>query len=244
MRRAVLVLCAGLLLASPASLLAAEYSMTVYDGGNKNLDGNVGTTTAPNPAFVIGTPGAINQTSLWHVSKFKLDTILPGGTTSADIVSATLSVPDQDYLRNGTPGLHPYTLEHFATTDDTTVVNADGGFGVPISPAISSWKPVGGGRHPLVGDALRVALQVVTGSVMDDLDNGRALSSFRWGIGLTDALATTAAAGGDNYQFPDADGVGTGFESPVMMELTIITPEPSALMLLGFGLVGLLRRRR
>ena len=220
---------------------ATRVSMTVYDGGNFWLDGNVGPTTAVWADFVIGTPGAINQQPLWHVSKFKLDTILPGGTTSADIISATLSVPDMDLLRGGQPGIHPFSLEHFATTDDTIVVNEDGGYYMsPPSPALSIWKPVGGGRDPLEPDVTRVALVDVTASIKDDLDNGRALSSYRWGIGPDEAPATI----GDWYTFPDSNGVGTAFEYANMMRLTVITPEPSALMLLGFGLVGLLRRRR
>jgi len=83
------------------------------------------------------------------VSKFRRDVILPAGTTSADIVSATLSVPGMDLPRNDNP-LPPREyaslVQHFATTDDTTVTNSDGGFGVPERPTLRQWLafPVGG----------------------------------------------------------------------------------------------------
>src|SRR5689334_7838119 len=121
--RALLALCCPLF-ASAAS--AAVVSMVVYDSGNFNLDGNVGASTAPNPTFPIQTPGAISQLPLWGVNKFDRSVILDPSVTAADIVSATLRIPDYDRRRNGDPNLYPFTLEHFATTDNTTIVAADG----------------------------------------------------------------------------------------------------------------------
>ena len=207
-------------------------SMTVYDGGDYDLDGNVGPTTAPNPTFVIGTPGTINSQSLYYVSKFKLDTILPTGTAAEDVVSATLTIPDQDLLRNGNPGAYMMHLYHFATVSDTIIAPDDGGYGVPISPALIDYGGVLGGRQPLQPDVNRFVHQDVAAAIKDDLANGRALASFRIGHRPEDAALLGSS---HNYQIGDSNaidqGLGDAFAPPngdgvmkLTIELTVTVP--------------------
>ncbi len=200
----------GMMLGGLAPLHAAQtVEMTVYTGGNLNLDGNCGPTTAPNPSFVIGTPGSINNAPLWYVSKFKLSTILPPEVTAEFVLSATLYVPDQDLLRNGQPGFAAMHVQHFATTSDTTVTNADGGYGVAASATLHEYPDAVGGRQPLVQDLNRFAALDVTAAIKDDLTNGRALASFRLGHTVEDAAV--APTGSDNYQIGDSDAIAQGY---------------------------------
>jgi len=232
------VACLVGVLAAPLAVEAVVVSKTIFDLGNKNLDGNVNVNSA-RPTFVIGTPGAQAQDALWYVSKFDLAGMLPAGTTSADIISASISVPDQDQLRNGMPGLLTYSLEHFETLNDTTVTFSD-----RSQAALSVFRPHGGGRFPRVVDLARSAAATVTAEIKADILAGRPLSSWRWGVNDTDADLGSAASTGDNYQISDSNAVGTGFDSGNFVTLTIdYVPEPSTAILLFGGALGLLGRR-
>ena len=187
-------------------------SMVVFDGGSNALDANAGPTTVPDTGFPILNPGSINNRPLWGVSKFKLDTILPPGTTSADIECASIRIPDMDQLRNGAPGLLPYTLQHFETTDNTKVVQDDGI--EANTPPLTSRTPVAGGRQPLVPDVFRFHFEDATVEVKNDLDNGRPLSSWRWGVNEADSVNASGGIG-DQYSTGCADcGGNTSFCPP------------------------------
>lgn len=228
-------------LAAPLSVQAVVRSFSILDIGNKNMDGNVNINSA-RPTFVIGTPGTQSLDALWYVSKFNLDAMLPA-VVLADaslINSVSISVPDQDQLRNGVPGILTYSLEHFATTDDTTVTYPTD----RTQPALSVFSPHGGGRQPLVVDLARTAVATVTAEVKADITAGRASSSWRWGVNDADADFGTPASTGDNYQISDSNAEGTGFDTGNFVTLTFdYVPEPSTAILLFGGALGLLGRR-
>lgn len=182
-------------------------SMTVHDGSNTDLDGNCGPNTAPNTAFPIGTPGSSGGEPIYYVSKFKLDHLLGRGARPEDITAVTLIVPDQDIKRNGNPGRVPMHVWHFATTDDSTVVAADGGYRTKLTPALHDFGPVLGGRDPLEPDTGRRVRIDVTDAVRDDLRSGRALSSFRIGPTPQDAAKR---AGSHQVQIGDSNAIADG----------------------------------
>ncbi len=185
-------------------------SRTVFDGGNYNLDGNCGPATAPYFTFVIGTPGNIGSTPIWHVSKFTLDGFLPPGTGADDILAANLRIPDQDILRNGRPGQVPMHLHHFASTDGMVVTGSDGGYGTALSPALTDYGGILGGRDPLQADVNRFVVVDVTQAIRSDVSQGRLVAAFRIGHNPADAALTS---GSNNYQIGDSNALAEGFGS-------------------------------
>jgi hypothetical protein len=146
-----------------------------------------------------GYIGRYSEGLAWMVSKFKLSNYIAPGTPAADIRSALLSVPITDMVHTGNPTGMDFVLHHFATQDPAQVTTADYH---TFTPALTDYGVVIA-RHAAQPDCLRKILVDVTSAVCGDLEQGRAVSSFRLGADP----ATTVIGPGltDLYSLPTAD---------------------------------------
>ena len=176
-----------------------------------------------------GFVGKFYGDASWMISKFKLASFLPPGTTSADIESVTLRVPATDNTSYG--GGDPYTnmdvvLHHFATVNDETVVLAD--YHSPDPPWYGTPPLTDYGiiipRHSPDYDPERFVEVDVTTAVKDDLDTGRALSSFRVGPdpdGDLEGYNLTTIPASDLYVLDDMICPGHDQASKNLMKLIV-----------------------
>jgi len=253
MSRLTLVVCAlctlvAVVLTSPAQ--ADVLTKSVFDlSGQSTLDGSVDAKgLSLNPTFVIGTPGSINSgaipplgTTLWHVSKFDL-TGFAGLIGAQTVNSATLTIPDQNTTRNGTPSTQDFVAEHFEAQSSTTIVAGDGT--VAALTALGTVIPTGGTGNASSTSTVTVD---VTAQVAADLAAGRTLSSYRIGHDLG-GVPASLSPGGSNYSIDDSNGAGggwggfTGNLTSLTIDYTI--PEPATATLLGLGALAMVRRKR
>ena len=182
MSKVTLIVCTLVAVAVASSAHAVVVTKSIHDlSGKSHLDGAVdGIGIGMNPGFVIGTPGSgpsgafSASVPFYHASKFDL-TGFPD-LIGSSVNSASLIIPDQGTIRNGTPSGQDLIAEHFEAQSTTTIVAGDGT--VAALTNLGTVIPTGGTGN--AGSASTVMVDV-TAQVTADLEAGRGLSSFRIG---------------------------------------------------------------
>ena len=225
-----------LVLSLVASVHAADYVVIPTGLQDGAIYGNLAGYNAVEVTITQSWYGVYNGTQLATV----VILTLPEGVTSDMIASATLEVPQMDYVwpyhqhDEGYPYGFDYYLNHIDATNDNIVRLSD------MDPerdlgVIGVFRSAG----PAVVDYSRMMTYDVTDLVKDDLDNERASFAFKTVTIIPEGFPTNSA---DSFAYPTVENT-EWTNRDTTLSITY-TPEPATIALLLFGGLGILRRKK